>query len=53
MSRPKCFGGLGFKKHHEFNLAMVGKQAWKLINDPQFMVTRLSKAKYFPNTSFF
>lgn len=53
VSRPKRFGGLGFKKLHEFNLAVVGKQAWKLINDPQSMATRLLKAKYFSKTRFF
>lgn len=52
MSRPKCFGGLGFKKLHEFNLAIVGKQAWRLGINPSSLVAELLKAKYFPNSNY-
>ncbi|KAJ8765805.1 hypothetical protein K2173_015611 [Erythroxylum novogranatense] len=52
MCQPKFFGGLGFKHLHDFNLSMVGKQAWQLFKDPTSVVARVLKAKYFPSTSF-
>ncbi|XP_037491748.1 uncharacterized protein LOC119369495 [Jatropha curcas] len=50
MSRPKCFGGLGFKKLHETKV--LWGNAWKLLSAPNSFVARLLKAKYFPNTNF-
>lgn len=43
---PKQFGGLGFRRIREFNLAMLGKQAWRLIQHPDSMVSKIFKAKY-------
>ncbi|XP_043816077.1 uncharacterized protein LOC110622082 [Manihot esculenta] len=40
MSQPKFVGGLGFKKLREFNLAMVGKQAWNIVTNPSSLVAR-------------
>ena len=48
----KMEGGLGFRKLHEFNLAMLGKQGWKLLSHPDSLVARIFKARYYPNTSF-
>lgn len=31
---PKSRGGLGFKRLREFNIAMLGRQAWHLIQHP-------------------
>lgn len=50
---PKSWGGLGFKRLREFNIAMLGKQAWRLIQYPNSMLARIYKAKYFPNSTFF
>ena len=52
MSQPKFVGGLGFKKLREFNLAMVGKQAWNIVTNPSSLVARLIKARYFPDANF-
>lgn len=49
MSMSKHRGGLGFRILYGFNIALVGKQCWKLINDPQSLVARLYKARYYPN----
>ncbi|XP_031120802.1 uncharacterized protein LOC116024038 [Ipomoea triloba] len=49
---PKKFGGLGFKDLRAFNLAMLGKQVWRLLIKPQSLVARVYKARYFPRTSF-
>ena len=32
---------------------MLSKQGWKLLNDPSSLVSKLYKAKYFPQSSFF
>ncbi|XP_019166949.1 PREDICTED: uncharacterized protein LOC109162719 [Ipomoea nil] len=50
---PKKYGGLGFKELHAFNLAMLGKQAWRLLTKPESLVSRIFKARYYPKGSFF
>ncbi|CAN1729936.1 LINE-1 reverse transcriptase homolog [Linum perenne] len=52
LSVKKRNGGLGFKDLHAFNLAMVGKQGWKLMMDQDSLVTKIFKAKYFPKVDF-
>lgn len=32
LTTPKVFGGMDFKGLKAFNLAMIDKQAWKLIS---------------------
>jgi len=49
---PKDRGGLGFRKIREFNVALLGKQAWRLIKYPNSLVARIFKAKYFPRHHF-
>ncbi|XP_050211703.1 uncharacterized protein LOC126661865 [Mercurialis annua] len=49
---PKKYGGLGFKKIREFNIAMLARQAWRLIKLENNLMVKIFKAKYFPNTSF-
>lgn len=45
-------GGLGFKKLRSFNVAMLEKQAWRLVNNINPLVTQLMRACYFSNTDF-
>ncbi|XP_031127606.1 uncharacterized protein LOC116029699 [Ipomoea triloba] len=52
MCLPKCHGGLGFKKLHEFNIALLAKQGWRLLLHPESLVGRLMKARYYPNCDF-
>ncbi|XP_031127667.1 uncharacterized protein LOC116029767 [Ipomoea triloba] len=49
---PKSNGGLGFKRLHEFNVALLTKQGWRLLVNPHALVSRVLKAKYFPKTCF-
>ncbi|XP_019175839.1 PREDICTED: uncharacterized protein LOC109171159 [Ipomoea nil] len=53
MCIPKTFGGLGFKELRAFNLAMLGKQAWRFLTQPQSLVSRVYKARYYPTSSFY
>lgn len=52
MCRRKAKGGLGFRQLYEFNVALLGKQGWRLISDEHSLVSRLYKARYYPNESF-
>ncbi|XP_074355726.1 uncharacterized protein LOC141695374 [Apium graveolens] len=45
-------GGLGFKRLREFNVAMLAKQAWRVINNANPLLTDLLRARYFPNSNF-
>ncbi|XP_019163512.1 PREDICTED: uncharacterized protein LOC109159858 [Ipomoea nil] len=50
---PKKYGGLRFKDLRAFNLAMLGKQAWRMLTKPDSLVARVYKAQYFPKGTFF
>ena len=52
MCKPKVMGGIGFKRLHDFNIAMLGKQCWKLITNPNSLVARILKARYYSRSSF-
>ncbi|XP_019184158.1 PREDICTED: uncharacterized protein LOC109179042 [Ipomoea nil] len=45
MCMPKKFGGLGFKRLHEFNLALLAKQGWRLLTKPNTLMARVLKAR--------
>lgn len=45
-------GGLGFKKLKDFNVAMLAKQGWRLLNNSNPLVTNLMRAKYYPDGDF-
>lgn len=48
----KYNGGLGFKDLRCFNVAMLAKQGWRLLNGYYRLVTALMKARYFPTINF-
>jgi hypothetical protein len=48
----KEYGGMGFRHLFAFNLAMIGKQGWKLLTYPDTIVTWIYKARYCPRTNF-
>jgi len=52
LSAAKVYGGMGFKDLSAFNLAMLGKQGWKFITEPDSLVARVFKARYFPSSSY-
>ncbi|KAH9771200.1 putative reverse transcriptase/RNA-dependent DNA polymerase [Citrus sinensis] len=52
LCKPKAHGGIGFKQLHYFNVAMLGKQGWRLLSQPDSLVARILKSRYHPLTSF-
>ncbi|XP_019163182.1 PREDICTED: uncharacterized protein LOC109159537 [Ipomoea nil] len=53
LSRPKANGGMGFRRLHEMNLALLGKQAWRLVTNPTSLLARVFKARYYPSCEYF
>lgn len=50
LSMSKCKGGLAFRNLYGYNVALMAKHVWKFIYNPQSLVSRLFKAKYFPDS---
>lgn len=43
---------MGSKDLQKFNIAMLAKQGWRLLNEMNPLITKLMKARYFPNDDF-
>ena len=46
-------GGLGFKDLRNFNISMLAKHGWRLLNNVNPLVSKLMKSKYYSDTEFF
>ena len=42
-------GDLGFRDLHSFNLAMLARQGWRLIQAPDSLCAQVLRAKYYPS----
>lgn len=52
LTAAKHTGGMGFRNLRDFNIALLGSQAWRLISYPNKLVSRIMKARYYPAGSF-
>jgi hypothetical protein len=52
MGKAKEIGGLGFRDLEFFNLALLAKQGWRLIQNPDSLVAKIMMVKYYPNSTF-
>jgi hypothetical protein len=52
MGRGKENGGLGFRDLESFNLALLAKQGWRLLQNSDTLVAKVFRKKYYPNETF-
>lgn len=52
LSTAKSNGGLGLKRLRTFNVAMLAKQGWRILNECNPLVFAILKARYFSTSTF-
>ncbi|KAG6696929.1 hypothetical protein I3842_09G174000 [Carya illinoinensis] len=52
LSQGKNKGGLDLRDFKSFNVAMLAKQGWRILQSPHSLPTQILKQKYFPNGEF-
>jgi hypothetical protein len=49
---PKNQGGMGFRDMLAFNVALLGKQAWRLVTNPNSLCAQVLQTRYYHNCNF-
>lgn len=50
---PKGMEGLGFKDLRLFNIALIGSQLWRLVNNKETLCYHVLSSEYFPDRDLF
>ncbi|XP_017617722.1 uncharacterized mitochondrial protein AtMg00310-like [Gossypium arboreum] len=53
LCKLKGIGGLGIRDVRLFNLALLGRQVWRLLNNTYSLCFKVLSSKYFPNGNIF
>ncbi|GMJ04189.1 hypothetical protein HRI_004088000 [Hibiscus trionum] len=48
----KEMGGMGFRNLAKFNIAILAKQGWSLLTNPDSLLSKVFRGHYYPNESF-
>nr|XP_027071698.1 uncharacterized protein LOC113696490 [Coffea arabica] len=52
LTEVKGKGGLGFRDLEAFNVALLAKQIWRVVTNPNLLVSKVLKAKYMKKTDW-
>ena len=52
LCHAKIRGGIGFRDFSCFNQALIAKQGWRILHNPDSLMAQILKAKYFKHSSF-
>ena len=52
MTKPKYMDGLGFRDIELFNLALLARQIWRILQEPSSLSAQVLKAVHFPDGDF-
>lgn len=52
LCQRKSEGGIGFRDLHDFNLALLAEQGWRLMTNDSCLMTQVIKATYFEGGNF-
>ncbi|KAM1120649.1 hypothetical protein EV1_002321 [Malus domestica] len=53
LCESKNKGGMGFRELEMFNMALLAKHVWRMVDNPDALWVRVLKARYFPRCDIF
>ncbi|KAL1172604.1 hypothetical protein V6Z11_A05G359100 [Gossypium hirsutum] len=53
LCKPKGMDGLGIRDVRLFNIALLGRQVWRLLNNTDSLCFKVLSSKYFPDGNIF